>query len=99
MSKTVRLSESDLTRLIKRVINEEPMDIAPAGMDSSKSGCKKPTNSPCSQTGLKNLDGMIISFGNGMTKFVATNPQTGCPESCIVDKSAKDVFRYVRTKN
>ncbi len=99
MSKTVRLSESDLTRLIKRVINEEPMDTASADMGSSKPGCKKPTNSPCSQTGLKNLDGVIIPFGNGIIKFVATNPQTGCPESCILDKDAKNVFRYVRTKN
>jgi hypothetical protein len=100
MSKTVRLSERDLTRLIKRVINEDLTDTEPTNMGSSKTGCQKPTNGPCSQFRLKNLDGMIISFGGGMTKFIATNPQNGCPESCIVDtKNGKDVFRYVRTKN
>lgn len=99
MSKTVRLSERDLTRLIKRVINEQPTGEAPTGMGPSEPGCKKPTNGPCSQFRLKNLDGMIISFGGGMTKFIVTNPENGCPESCIVDKNAKDVFKYIRTKN
>jgi hypothetical protein len=98
MSRTVRLSERDLTRLIKRVINEDLTDTEPTDMGSSKPGCQKPTNRPCSQVGLKNLDGMIISFGDGVTKFIATNPQNGCPESCIVDKNAKDVFKYIRTK-
>ena len=99
MSKTVRLSERDLTRLIKRVINEDLTDTEPTGMGPSEPGCKKPTNGPCSQFRLKNLDGMIISFGGGMTKFIVTNPENGCPESCIVDKNAKDVFKYIRTKN
>jgi hypothetical protein len=99
MSKTVRLSERDLTRLIKRVINEDLTDTEPTDVSSSKPGCQKPTNGPCSQFRLKNLDGMIISFGGGMTKFIATNPQNGCPESCIVDtKNGKDVFKYIRTK-
>ena len=109
MSKTIRLSERDLTRLIKRVINEQPTgesSFTPkVGGESSftpKVGgeCQKPTNGPCSQFRLKNLDGMIISFGGGMTKFIVTNPQNGCPESCIVDtKNGKDVFKYIRTKN
>jgi hypothetical protein len=99
MSRTVRLSERDLTRLIKRVINEDLADTEPTDMGSSKPGCQKPTNGPCSQFKLKNLDGMIISFGGGVTKFIATNPQNGCPESCIVDKNAKDVFKYIKTKD
>jgi len=100
MSRTVRLSERDLTRLIKRVINEDLTDTEPTDMGSSKPGCQKPTNGPCSQFRLKNLDGMIISFGGGMTKFIVTNPQNGCPESCIVDtKNGKDVFKYIKTKD
>ena len=99
MSKTIRLSERDLTRLIKRVINEQP--TGESSFTPKVGGeCQKPTNGPCSQFRLKNLDGMIISFGGGMTKFIVTNPQNGCPESCIVDtKNGKDVFKYIRTKN
>jgi hypothetical protein len=98
MSKTVRLSERDLTRLIKRVINEQPTGEAPTGMGPSEPGCKKPTNRPCSEGGLKNLNGMIVPFGNGITKFIVMNQQTGCPESCIMDKNGKDVFKYIGIK-
>lgn len=98
MSKTVRLSERDLTRLIKRVINEQPTGEAPTGMGQSEPGCKKPINGPCSQFGLKNLDGRLVNV-SGIIKFIVKNPENGCLESCIVDKNAKDVFKYIKTNN
>jgi hypothetical protein len=44
MKKTIRLTEADLTRIVKRVMNEGLMGLLDGGNDNSESGMKMPKN-------------------------------------------------------
>jgi len=44
MKKTIRLTEADLTRIVKRIINEDLMGLLDGDSDNSESGMKMPKN-------------------------------------------------------
>ena len=76
MKKTVRLTELDLSRIVRRVIKEE------GEMCSSKDQ-KPSTERPlCSSENVSN--GKIISFGEEM--FLQYKDDANCPKLCRVEQ-------------
>jgi len=82
MKRIIRLTESDLVRIIDKHVNTTKKNYLSEEMCSANDAKPSSDRPLCSESGVSS--GKIISFGNDM--FLSYKDDSNCPQLCKVNQ-------------